>query len=294
MKFFLTELKQRSYNVSNELIVKQFKNQDVRVLLIDGNPWWVARDLCGILGLVETHKALERIGKDDRNTAPVTDKLGRQQETSIINEAGLYSLIFKSRREEAKTFQHWVTHEVLPSIRKTGTYSLQKQIPQNYAKALLEAARLETERARLQIENDKLNPLAIAYRNLVETEGLYSWSEAAKALANNFPDIGRNRLTAILKKHGYLMQSKSCEPYQRYLEAGLFRVKLITYTDKNGVEKTCTTTLATQKGLDKIQKILSGRETLGIVVDDEPIKISFDLDELIDIINNNEFSVLYG
>ena len=107
---------------------------------------------------------------------------------------------------------------------------------------------------------------------MVDTEGLFSWSEASKVLSNQYPGIGRNRLTAILRENGYLMVGK-VEPYQRYVEQGLFKVKLLTYKDNDGLERTITVTCCTQKGVDKIAQLLSGQECKEPVTDGKPLAI---------------------
>lgn len=96
----------------------------VRVIEKDGIPYWVASDVCRALGIVNISSALERIYKDSVGFADVTDSSGRLRETRVINESGLYALIMRSNKPEAERFQYWVTSEVLPSIRKTGGYTI--------------------------------------------------------------------------------------------------------------------------------------------------------------------------
>jgi prophage antirepressor-like protein len=90
----------------------------------NGDPWWVAKDICKILGLEDTHKAVQRLEEDEkgRNIIPT---LGGDQEMLVINEPGLYSLMLRSNKPEAKQFKKWITHDVLPAIRKTGKYEIQ-------------------------------------------------------------------------------------------------------------------------------------------------------------------------
>lgn len=94
----------------------------VRIVDRQGEPWWVAKDVCGALGLEETHKAVARLDADDRIRIPVIDAKGRPQPTTIVSEAGLYALVLRSDKPEAKAFKRWITHEVLPAIRRTGRY----------------------------------------------------------------------------------------------------------------------------------------------------------------------------
>lgn len=106
----------------NALKVFNFNNSEVRVIEKDGQPWWVGRDVCAVLDLSDARKSVNLLDEDERNTIPVADSMGRTQETLVINEAGLYSLILRSRKSEAKQFKRWIMHDVLPSIRRTGGY----------------------------------------------------------------------------------------------------------------------------------------------------------------------------
>src|SRR5690554_4070480 len=107
----------------NNLMVFEYKNNAVRTVMVDGDPWFVAKDVCVVLGLSNITESLKRVSKDDFSSAEVTDAIGRKQLTYIVNEYGIYDLVFESRKPEAKVFKRWVTHEVLPSLRKTGQYS---------------------------------------------------------------------------------------------------------------------------------------------------------------------------
>ncbi|MCL5779597.1 MAG: Bro-N domain-containing protein [Firmicutes bacterium] len=100
-----------------------YQGRQVRTILIDGEPWWVAKDVCDVLEIGDTRQAVERLDDDERYLIPVTDNLGRQQESWVVSEPGLYSLILGSRKPEAKSFKRWITHEVIPAIRTTGMYA---------------------------------------------------------------------------------------------------------------------------------------------------------------------------
>lgn len=106
----------------NDLTVFQYEEKDVRTVTVDGEPWWVLKDVCAVLGLSSPHKVVERLDEDERNLIPLTDALGRLQQTSVINESGLYAVILRSDKPNAKAFRRWVTSEVLPTIRKHGAY----------------------------------------------------------------------------------------------------------------------------------------------------------------------------
>lgn len=112
-------------NNKNQIQAFGFGDALVRVVMIDGEMWWVAKDVCACLEIDNHRQALTRLDEDEVISNDVIDALGRPQETSLVNESGLYSLILGSRKPEAKAFKRWVTHEVLPSIRKTGGYGVQ-------------------------------------------------------------------------------------------------------------------------------------------------------------------------
>lgn len=110
--------------MNNNIIV--FENEEfgnVRTIMIDNEPWFVASDVCRALDVGNTSQALTRIDADEKDII-LNDTLGGKQETLVINEYGLYSLILSSRKPEAKKFKRWITHEVIPAIRKTGSYSI--------------------------------------------------------------------------------------------------------------------------------------------------------------------------
>lgn len=112
-------------NKKNEVKVFTFNesNQPIRVKVVNGEPWFVAKDVCRVLEHSNHKMAIKSLDEDEVSSVYLIDIMGRQQETKVVSESGLYSLIFQSRKPEARKFRRWVTSEVLPSIRKTGTYS---------------------------------------------------------------------------------------------------------------------------------------------------------------------------
>ena len=113
--------------MTNALQVFDFNEQTVRIIMRDGEPWWVAKDVCDILGLADTHTALRALDEDERGRQSLPTP-GGEQEMSVINESGLYTLIIRSNKPEAKQFKRWITHEVIPSIRKTGSYVMPSKV----------------------------------------------------------------------------------------------------------------------------------------------------------------------
>lgn len=107
----------------NELQVFHYQDNQVRTIDHSGQPWFVLRDVCDVLGLGSPHKVAERLDEDERKLIPVIDSIGRKQEMSVISESGLYNVILRSDKPESKPFRRWVTREVIPSIRKHGVYA---------------------------------------------------------------------------------------------------------------------------------------------------------------------------
>ena len=108
-----------------DLQLFQFESQDVRIVTINGEPWFVAKDLCDVLGIKNSRDALSRLDDDEKDAVVLTDTIGRKQEMMAVSESGMYGLVLSSRKPEAKAFKKWVRSEILPSIRKTGSYSTQ-------------------------------------------------------------------------------------------------------------------------------------------------------------------------
>ena len=106
----------------------EYQGNEVRTLQHGDEVWWVLKDVCRVLSLSTPHKVAERLEEDERNLIPLIDSMGRTQKNTIVNEPGLYSVILRSDKPEAKTFKRWVTHEVLPSIRKTGAYNVGQEL----------------------------------------------------------------------------------------------------------------------------------------------------------------------
>lgn len=113
--------------MENSINIFQFADRDVRITLIDGEPWFVAKDVCEALGLENNRKAVSSLEDDEKGDVTISDAIGRDQQMTTVNEPGLYSLILRSRKPEAKVFKHWITHRVLPSIRKTGAYAVKDE-----------------------------------------------------------------------------------------------------------------------------------------------------------------------
>lgn len=116
---------------SLQVFYNESENVSVRTKVINGEPWFVGKDVCNLLGIANTKDSLSRLDDDERRGVGITDPIGRNQQVTCINESGLYHLIFISRKPEAKSIRRWVTGTVLPSIRRTGSYSISNDRPES-------------------------------------------------------------------------------------------------------------------------------------------------------------------
>ena len=223
-----------------------YSGQQVRTVIVDGEPWFVVADVAGVLGLTNPTMAAQAIFPDDLSSAEVIDSMGRTQTARITSEPGLYQLIFQSRKAEARDFQKWVTHEVLPQIRKSGQYGT--ALPANFAEALELAAATVRELEAAEAQLALVAPKVAAYETLMDADGAYSMDAAAKILG-----IGRTTLFNRLRAEG-IIQAGQRTPYQRY--AHHFNVTAHTYTDSEEVAHTSFTSKVRPSGLDFIAKKL--------------------------------------
>lgn len=129
---------------STELSVFTYQSQPVRTVSIDGEPWFVLKDVCEALGIIKYRNVTERLEEDEARQTGVIDSMGRSQQTTVVNEPGLYNVILRSDKPEAKSFKRWVTHEVLPVLRKTGSYSV-SPAPMSTAEMFLAQAKAMVE-----------------------------------------------------------------------------------------------------------------------------------------------------
>ena len=257
----------------NDLQLFKFENKDVRTLQIDGEPWFVGKDVTEILGYSKSRNALARhVTAEDKEVVPVQGDLGGTQEMTVINESGLYSLILSSKLPSAKEFKHWITSEVLPQIRQTGKYAPKPLSREELlAKAVLEADTMikeqkeliEQKTKELEEKNNKLEeqkPKVIFAESVVASDSAILIRELAHLIKQNGFEIGEKRLYAWMRERGYICKG-SCEPTQRALELGLFEivVRTVQRGDKNPLET--RTTKVTGKGqVYFINKFCSGRQ----------------------------------
>ena len=224
-------------------------NWNVRIVMMGEEPWFVAKDVSEALGIRKYRDAIAKLDEDERMSMTV-DTLGGPQQMTVVNEAGLYSLILTaSRKPESKQFKRWVTHEVLPSIRKTGEYSVKDTTPQSYIEALEAHLQAEKEKLLLQQKLQEQQPKVEAYNVLLSGQNAQTMAQVAKAFGT-----GRNRLFELLRIQKVLMKNNL--PYQEYLDRGYFEVREVSTTRKE-LTVNVTQTLVTAKGIDLIRRLLS-------------------------------------
>ncbi len=222
---------------------------ELRVLAIDDEPWFVASDVAYALGYRMASDMTRRLDSDEKGTRSMRTP-GGEQRLSIINEAGLYSAILGSKVPSAKAFQRWVTHEVLPSIRKRGGYmaAREDETPEQIMARALMLAKDTMDRQKREI--DELRPKAMFADAVAASDGTCLVGELAKMLTQSGFQIGQNRLFSLLREEGYLGKSGSNRnvPIQRYVEQGLFRIKETAITHSDGHVTLTRTTKVTGKG----------------------------------------------
>jgi anti-repressor protein len=247
--------------------VFQFGANQVRTVLLNNEPWFVAKDVSDVLGFRDPYSATRGLDDDEKllHTLYVS---GQNRETTVVNESGLYSLILKSNKPEAKQFKRWVTHEVLPTIRKHGAYltddALEKTLNDpDYIIGVITALKDEKQKrivAEQQIQMDK--PKVIFADAVSASKTSILIGELAKILKQNGYQTGQNRLYEELREKGYLIRRKGTDynsPTQRAMELGLFEVKETAVTHSDGHVTVSKTTKVTGKGQQYfINKFLKG------------------------------------
>lgn len=237
--------------------IMAFENADfgrIRAVSENGEPWFIAKDVCDVLGL--DHTALRKLDADEKGRDSIPT-LGGTQQMTMVSEPGFYRLVMKSRKPEAKAFQRWVTHEVLPAIRRDGGYMAAKpdETPEEIMARALRIAddtmRRQKERiAALAEENAEMKPKALFADAVAASDGTCLVGELAKMLRQNGVDIGQNRLFAWLRDNGWLGKS-GCNrnvPTQKAMDMGLFRIKETAVTHSDGHVTVTRTPKVTGKG----------------------------------------------
>ena len=256
--------------MNNEIQKFDFKGAALRTLTDEaGEPWFVLKDCMSILDLGNPTETVKMFDKDEFSTTEVIDSIGRRQQTYIISEPGLYRLVMKSRKPEAKEFQRWVTHEVLPSIRKHGGYMAgqermtpERMTPEQMALASMRwlQSKVDEQAKQLKAQEGK-----VLFANAVETaRPSILVGDFAKILKSNGIDIGPRRLFAWLREHGWLIKAKGSSwnmPTQKAMDLHLFEVKETTISHSDGHTTINKTPKMTGKGQTYFAKLFLAKPT---------------------------------
>lgn len=247
--------------MNNEL--KIFENPEfgqVRVVMQDGDPWFVGKDIAAALGY-SGGKALnnavrDHVFQDDKGVTKMMTP-GGMQNVVIINESGVYALVFGSKLESAKRFKHWITSEVLPSVRKHGAYMTDEVLkrtlmePDTIIQIALQLKQEKEARLRLEAEARENEPKVFFAEGVSRSSTCLTVGEMSKILRQNGIPVGQNRLFDWLRRDGYIMRKQGTQnnvPTQKAMEMGLFRVKETVITHSDGKTSVAVTPLVTGKG----------------------------------------------
>lgn len=223
----------------------------------NGEPWFVAKDVCDALGIrTDTVRAI--LDADEvMETNPNSIGVAGGRKPLVVSEPGFYKLAMRSRKPEAKAFQRWVTHEVLPALRRDGGYMVARadETPEEtMARALLLAqGTMERQKRRiagLEAENEEMRPKALFADAVAASDGTCLVGELAKMMRQNGVEVGQNRLFAMLREDGYLgnVGQNRNVPTQRAMDLGLFRIKETAVTHSDGHVTLSRTPKVTGKG----------------------------------------------
>jgi len=244
---------------------------EIRIILIDDEPWFVGKDIAEALGYENTRDALAKHVDNEDTGVAKCDTLGGKQDMPIINESGLYSLILSSKLPTAKRFKRWVTAEVLPAIRKTGGYIpseglsdmeilsravliAKKTIEEKNKELAAQKQTIAKQTQTISAQAEKIEedaPKVQFADSVAESPDCILICDLAKLLNQNRMDIGEKRLFARLREEGYLIKQRGSSwnlPTQRAMDLGLFKVSEKTVTSDYGDTKLCKTTQVTGKG----------------------------------------------
>lgn len=208
--------------------VFKFEEFNVRTMIVNNEPWWVAKDIADVLGYSDTATMTRRLDEDEKGMQEL-QTLGGMQKLSIINESGLYNAILGSTKLNAKIFKKWITSEVLPAIRKTGGYLTDKAVAdlmQNPFDKIIEiATECKALAAKNKILTEKIDndaPKVSFADTCMKSNSLVSIGQLAKLASDEGISIGRNRLFDKLRDWKMIMSAS--EPYQSYIDNGCFKV----------------------------------------------------------------------
>lgn len=241
----------------NAIVPFQFEEQPVRVIERDGLPWFSLNDVCAVLEIANPRDAAGRLDDDEKGVV-ITDTLGGRQESTVIDESGLYKLTLRSRKAGAKRFTKWLTREVLPSIRRTGSYGHAAPPLDLTDTATLHRLLLDHTGRTLAADERiaELEPKAEAMERLAKTSGAMAITDAAKALG-----AAPRKLFAWMEAHSWIYRRTNDGPWratQAKLDAKMIEAKVHRQVQRFGPDKLREQVLVTPKGLARLAELRAG------------------------------------
>ena len=229
--------------MNSEIVPFSFNGAEVRTETVDGEPWFVVADVANVLNLANPSRVAASLEEDDLRTTEVIDSLGRKQLAYVTTEAGVYQIVFQSRKPEASVFRKWVTREVIPTIRKTGSYSVAPvAAPAELSRLEILTMALDSERRAITAETAvvEMTPKAEAWDDFIGSEGLILIGVAAKQAG-----YGQNKAYRMLRAGNILRPDNvPYASFERY-----FELTFHAYEDSTGRERIKSTTKLTAGSL---------------------------------------------
>lgn len=257
----------------------------VRVVLLDGEPWFVLADLCRVLGLDQVSRVKARLDDGVTSITPIADAMGRTQDATVVSEAGMYEVVIRSDKPQAVAFRRWITGTVLPEIRRTGSYG-QPVLDLSDPIAAIEAANARSQQAieiakseraariEAQAHAKALEAPAAAWSHMADSSGDYAVDDAAKVLTRDPAiKIGRGRLFSFMAAEGWIYRSRGTgrwKAYQTQVDCGRLVEKLGTpfLHEPTGEMRVPEPTIRiTPKGLEELHKRLGGSGQLPLMAE---------------------------
>lgn len=262
----------------NELKIFNYQQNEIRTVTINNEPWWVAKDVCEVFGETNYRRSIQCLDDDEKGVSQIETPGGKQNMT-ILNEPGLYSLLFAmqpskargvteeyilEREQSLKQFKRWVTHEVIPSIRKHGMYA-KDELLDNPDLLIQVATQLKEEKEKRKLLEAKVEldkPKVVFADSVAVSKTSILVGELAKILKQNGINIGQNRLFEKLRQEGFLIKRKGTDynmPTQKAMDLELFEIKETSVTHSDGHVTVSKTTKVTGRGqIYFINKYTSG------------------------------------
>jgi prophage antirepressor-like protein len=247
--------------VESSITTFQYAGKEpVRTSVIEGKIWFVAQDVATVLGIPHWRTQVARLNDDEKGSLSIATLGGRQNMTAV-SETGIYTLIVRSRKQKAFALREWIASTVLPSLRTTGTYTVPSvqvpAVPTTFSAALYLAAK-QAEQIEQQTQQLALEAPKVAFFDTVASSSdTTDIGTVAKTIA--IPGLGRTSLFELLRKKGILTGDN--KPYQRYVDAGYFRIIESSWNDPDGNQHVYFKTVVYQKGLDFIRQLVQGAQS---------------------------------